>query len=549
MKRMFIIANGIFLAYVLSLLSNASFLSGILTGYIAVVLPGTGWVKFVPWCRYGKVNPAISLITIILTSGIICISGLLFFMVLPIAVTQWRFFFYLVFVTNMGLLIGNKNNLNLLSGRETAIFIILTIFLGFIAAEMPLMRDQDVHRMITAYGLVYELKPYNNVSRVPYYFDHPVFPHILSATTILLMGEEGEGRHCYARAKKIELEYRGKDIWRHWEQIPDTDEGKEERYLSEKRKLLFAARIPHFFIAAAMLMLCYSIIYRETGSFFSGICILALLMSPELIVRYPVAAYTSFELFIFLAMIYVYLYSPDKYKSLAALVVGFFAAWISKKVFFVPIVIFFYDRICFLKKGKYFWADSFLWGYIIGMVTIVIYGWTLNWSCFYHCFFVDHGIIGLMDGIRNIPGFFTAWTKAALYMNPIIFTAGLGSIFYLLLTRMKKRIVILPLCFLFGSLLFIISKWPHMKNCAIVYPALLISLVYVISNGSVRWLPSASGIINWRRNVLIMLLVVHFANLFLLLETIKDPNLVYSLNESKNTPKCALYEYYNFIVK
>jgi hypothetical protein len=525
--RLFIFTNLFFILYAACDLLGLFVAQGIVTGFLVVLIPGLSWTLA---SLSGRRDALLTLVLAVFVSSAISSIGLLFFRILPVEVSRWGYVGYLFLASNAGVVLLKKNTDFKLDRCWVAVFLGAVLILVVNAGRMPVVHDQDVHFTTPAYGLIHELKPYKNMSQVPYAFAHPTWPHFISACSVFLMDELETVKRNYLEAKSIEGRFERDEIWKMWDKIPGTEESKEQERLFEERKLLFSARIPHLFLAGLVLVLLFEIVKRQTRSPLLGFLAVILLLSPELIVRFSYAGYTAATLFIMLSLCYVYLYHYSAFGTV--FVLSLCAAWINQKAVFLPVSIAITDLASVREKGRHAW----LWacaGYAVGLAVFALYGWLLNWECFKHVFLIGHGVPGLLQGLQNLPGFLAAWTKAALSMNTVIFILG---VFWFSKKTFGTTLFVIPAWFWVGSTAFIIAKWPHVKNCNLVYPPLVIALVLFLAN-------QRSAL---RRAVIGTILILYIINHVLMYKTLVDPNRFYARNESElgHTPRTVLVEYW-----
>ncbi|MFC1666944.1 hypothetical protein ACFL0P_03650 [Candidatus Omnitrophota bacterium] len=508
--------NFIFLFYIILSFLDITFLKGITVGFMVLFLPGLGWTLFI---LSRKRDIIIDLVVMVLVSSLIFIAGLLFFQFVDLEIIYRNFIWYLLVVSNIGIFLTFRKKLNLLINKHhLVVFVVAIVIFGISSVYMPKTNDADIHFTSTAYGLIHELKPYTNLWGNPYEFQHSTWPHLMSACSIFLMGKLHEVKHQYIQSKN-----------------GDRDKYPyEAQRLRGKRELLFSSRIPHFFLAALLLLILFEIVKKETLSSslaFFTVTIFSLI--PEMFIRFAFASYECLELFIFLAISYAYLYHYNSRWLLFLL--GFWALWINQKTVILPMAVigtdFFRNR---WRPNLASWMPLF--GFCVGLLTICLYGYMLDWGSFYGAFLVTHGLPGLFL-YSDIPGFFTAWTKAILFMNPLIFIMSFCGVLYLSLKSIKTRLFIIPMWFFIGTLVFVMCKWPHIKNCSFVYPALIISLAYFLKGMKYRVRQVVAGII----------IIISCFNFFFLYVTVQRRGLVVGGNEEKRKPRDAIDLYIHLL--
>jgi hypothetical protein len=392
---------------------------------------------------------------------------------------------------------------------------------------MPHIIDQDLHFIAPAYGCVYTLKPYTSLSRVPFLFDHSQLPTFMSAVSIFTMGEIDKTEHFYSRARKVANKYPKKLIQKLWGSIPFSNEIDQEKWLLKEKKIKFSARIPHFFMGALSLLLIAKIVRKITGSVPAGILAAIFTLSPGLFVRFSSGGWTSSIILILLSVMYTYLYEDDKSPLF---LFGILGGLINQKTVIAVASVFFTD-ICMKKIKNFLYIFS---GWMIGIMLVSLYGLLLNWNCFLHAFFMDHGITRMLDGTANISGFFASWTRTFLYMNPVLFLLGIACVIYFTVKKKASPGWIIPVWFWTGSMIFILSAWPNARNAAITYPAIQICLV------SGLWKLSN---IRVRKALILIVSAVFLINIWLMAGTFPSVNDYYALNECGNTPVSVLNEY------
>jgi len=534
MKSRLLILNLLFFTlYCLFDLLGLLFFKGIITGFLILLLPGLGWT-FLMLHRIKDL--LVKWIFTVFISTLILIIGLFLFNLFKIELTRWNFIAYLFLVSNIGIIALRKQMVISVDKMWVVIFFTVMLIAGANARNMPLVEDMDIHFIIPNYGLIHELKPYKHISRPPYVFEHPTGPHFLSAGSMFLMGQLHEVEYCYRGGKAIEQNYERSTIWKHWDEFgPDVDTPEIKR-LSLKKDLLFSVRIPHFFIAGFLMVILFEIIRRATSSAYFGLLGAMLFFNPESVVRFSYAEYHIPELFVLLSMAYMFIYSNS--FLLGAFFVSFFAAWINQKTIILPLAIIATDLFRF--KGKLNMRSLiYLIGFVSGLAVFTLYGAFLNWNCLLHSFFIDHGVVGLFK-YHDIPGFFAAWTRAILYINPVIFLICIIAFTQSIAKNLKSEFLVIHAWLLVGFAIFITCRWPILYNCYHVYPALFILLAYYLHEQKPRSV-----------KVLLTSVVIglHIFNFVLHYKTIARPNSFYMENECGNTPKTVLADYYDSIIK
>ena len=527
---LFVFNNLVFAIYAGAVFFRAAPVMAGAVGAIILFLPGLGITRAL--LRREK-DAVITLAATVLVSSLVLAAGLLSFKLANVEVSRRSFALYLFIVSNLALLLPVRAEPFRLDRHHAAVFFIAVSLLGVNARLMPSIVDQDLGFTVPAYGLIHELKPYMNVSRVPYMLDHQEWPAFMSAASIFLMGELDTVKEEYLHAKRIEASYPRDEIYKAWHTIPGTEEYIFENKLAMNPRLVFSARVPHFFMAGLLLMVLFEIVRRETSSVFLGWTAAAVAMSPELFVRYSSAGWTPDILYVMILMCYIYLYRGG--ARFGAFLAAFCAgALISQKAVILPAAIVLAD----LFRLKWRLGRDSLWsaaGWAAGLGAMALYGYYLNWQCFIHSFIVDHGVVKLVDGIHNIPGFLASWTRGALYMNPFIFTLGLVSVAAFSFKKRNTRFCVIPMWFWAGALIFIFCVWPNIRNTCLAYIPMIIAMACFIGERGARARKALSA----------MVLLFFLLNSALMVRTYSMPDFFYGINEVGNTPKTVLYEYYD----
>jgi tetratricopeptide (TPR) repeat protein len=367
---------------------------------------------------------------------------------------------------------------------------------------------------------------------VPYLVDHPQWPLLLSAGTVLLMGDLESTRHHYDEAKRIEEVFPEKYLKYAWGLTGMVRDMLEEKRLSADRRLLFDLRIPHVFLGAVFLLFIFEIIRRETGSAAAGVLGSFLVMNPEMVARFTSAGWTPAIILTMTVMCYLYLYYPRKHVMAAA--AAFLGAWAYQKTVILPLSVLFAEL--YRKRGRIsMTALSSPLGWAVGIGTVSLYGAFLNWGCFYEAFFVTHGVSGMLYSFKNVTGFAAAWARASLNMSWMIFFPAIAGLVYMFKKRRGKRDLVIPFWFLIGTFIFMFTIWPITRNSCLVYPPMIIALALSVSRISKKVL---------RRFFYFSLAAVHLIHLFIMYPTLRDPNEYYTLNEKGKGPRQALREHY-----
>ncbi|MDP8298427.1 MAG: tetratricopeptide repeat protein [Candidatus Tantalella remota] len=529
--KLLIFNNLVFILYAVGVVTGFVYLQGMATGFIVLLLPGLGWAL-----KFGAEDNDI-IITLLLSvfiSFFIFLFGFLGCFLAGITVNQYVFAGVLFIVSNAGILLIRGEKTPAIYRYQMIFFAAVLLLLSLNAKKMPLVYDVDASYMLTSYGLVHEVKPYKNISRVPYAFEHSPGPLMVSASSVFLMGEVDETKEAYFSAKEIEKKYEKDRIWEFWDRIPGTEESKAEVVLSGKKELLFSTRVPQFFLSALLMLILCEIVRRRTGSVFYGIFAATVFLGPEMFVRLSYADYTTSILFISLAMYYVYAYR--KKSVFWPIFLGFCAAWINQKTVIVPVA-FMLAEMWRMRGKTTVRAAGYLAGWVLGLVTVAVYGYFLNWQCFIRNFLFDHGVTGLLGGAENIPGFFAAWTRAALYMNPVVFLLCMIALGYYLVKARKDRFFVVPVWFFAGAFVFLLCKWPITRNCAVVYPPMFIALgCFIASRG--LWV---------KRGLTIVVGAMFCLNIFVMSDSFVVPAPFYAYRETSNTSATVASAYKDYI--
>lgn len=528
--KLLVLNNLVFAVFIVSALAGMTPLTGACAGAIVLFLPGIGLTMAL---MRGQKDDLLKLAATVLASSVVIAAGLLAFKLAPFEATRRSFTLYLLVVSNLGLLMPVKYAPLRLGRHYVAVFLISVSALGANAKMMPPIVDQDIGFTLPAYGFVHELKPYMNVSRVPYMLDHQQWPAFVSAASIFLMGELETVRPEYLHAKKLEASYGRDEIWKAWHAIPGTEEYIFENKLALNPKLVFSARVPHFFIAGLLLMVLFGIVRKETSSPLLGWLAVAVAMSPELFVRYSSAGWTPDILYIMLIMCYAYLYHGG--ARITAFLAAFCAgALISQKTVILPAAIVLADIVRLKgRPGKdAFWSAA---GWTAGLGAMALYGYYLNWHCFIRSFLVDHGVVKLVEGLNNVPGFLASWTRGALYMNPVIFFLALAAAAVFTVKKARTRFSVVTMWFWAGALIFTFCIWPNIRNTCLAYIPLVIAMTCFIGGSRAAVRRALTGLV----------LALFFLNFLLMLKTFREPDFYYGINEVGNTPKTVIYEYYD----
>ena len=297
------------IVYGLAIRFDNCVLEGCALSLLIYYFPGLGLAQY-----FGKTEDFITRSFLaFLFSMIILLIGLCAFHLFSFELSPEIFLNFLLIASVVGTLAPCKT----VVVNQRAIIVFLTALIGFgiSASNLELVEDQDIHYLVPSYGIIKEGKPYKHVSRVPFVLEHSSGTHFMSAYSIFMMGEIWKVKYCYERGKDIENQYKGKPVWDHWDDFPDDVETQEIKELANQKKLLFAARIPHFFMAAMFFVFFFEVLLRITDSKVMSFFGSMIMLTPEMLVRVSYAGYETPTIFIFIVMAYLYLFCRNNYKS------------------------------------------------------------------------------------------------------------------------------------------------------------------------------------------------------------------------------------------
>ncbi|MDP8299454.1 MAG: hypothetical protein P9L88_06085 [Candidatus Tantalella remota] len=523
--------NTVFLLFFISALFGLSGLRVVTAGMIVTFVPGLGWaLRFLP----GKSDNIIKGLAAFLITVFTVLTGLVIFKVSGAELNSVFFAAGLFVFSNAGLLFLKKVNRAVLDKYQLMVFAAALLLIGTISAKIPLVYDGDIHFIAPAYGIVKELKPYKDFSRVPYVIDHPAGPLLLSATTVFLSGQADKTKEVYLSAKEIEKSCPSERVWELWPEISELSEPRAEIIFSRYPKLIFAARIPHVLLGSFLLVMLFEAVRKRTGSVFLGSFAAAMFLGPEMVVRLSYAHYTAAILFALMAIYYVC--THVRKNILWLFILGFIAAWINQKTLILPLALLISDLYRCRGRVERGTAGCLV-GWILGTATVAVYGYYLNWGCFIRSFIISHGSDVFLLDPKNFMGFLASWTKAVLYMNPIIFIAVLSALFYCLIKDRKTRFLVSPVWFLVGFGVFITAPWPITRNCDLVYPPMFMALGVFLSTRR-----------QMTRRVMVILFAVLFCfNYLVMYRTFKAPTSFYGYNESFDTSGTVTNRYFDSV--
>lgn len=519
----------LYAALVLSVAYDILLVRAVTSALALFLIPGLCWLKRL-WGS--EIKPALVLVLSFFLSVLLSISALLFYKISPLPLNIYYFLCVVFMISLAGLIISGSGGGNGLKRYQLVFITLVVLVLGRNALTMPRIIDQDIHFIAPAYGCVYDLKPYTSLSRVPFLFDHSQLPTFMSALSIFAMGDISMTRHFYIQARKIEDSYPPDMLCRLWHAIPGTSEPVEERKLAGKQHLIFSARIPHVIMGALSLLLILELAKERTGSLFPGLLTALLCMSPGLFVRFSSCGWTSSVILMSVSCFYVYLsLSAQARKYLLLFLFGFIGGLINQKTV-IPVIAITATEISLTRRAKN--SAGLVLGWISGILLVSLYGLLLNWNCFFRAFFLHHGVTGMLEGVKNIPGFFSSWTRSALYMNPVIFIASLASVAYHTFRSRKGLFFSVPVWFWTASMIFVISRWPNARNAVLAYPPLFMSLICTVASFRTAILKKTAY------GVIVVLFAVNFIIMY---GTFSSPNAFYAENEEGNTPVTVVNEY------
>ncbi|MFC1699045.1 hypothetical protein ACFL1I_03670 [Candidatus Omnitrophota bacterium] len=271
----------------------------------------------------------------------------------------------------------------------------------------------------------------------------------------------------------------------------DYDIIKKGKYWSMAREVyakfyqqphLFLSRIPNIFFSLLCCLAIYNILLVTTHSRqISSLGVLCYVSLPELLVRSIAGSYTSVTIFSMLVITYFYLMQKHKAVFLSAL----FAALVNHKaaIILLPIgLIELYERGIF-KRGNLFYFAIF--GFTIGTVLFWSYGIIVDKQAF----FLDHFRYHLFNrvfhvselGYQGYPSISELWAEFIQNINPFLIFPALLSMIAIIICNRKKSWIIFPIWFILGGVVFSVIDWRSTKHLQLIVPALVISLMIVIS--------------------------------------------------------------------
>lgn len=218
--RLIIFSDVIFLLYFLHyFVSLDNFTLSLLINLIVFILPGIGWVNV--FFRRGISDQVAAIFWIVFISSSAFILGIIIHPVFRINLTSFTQLIYIVFITNIGILISQFpirrqkqiDFIKSLSGYLAPVIIFLAVYagsyIGSVYNSRPL-EDHDFERQATAYGLLKHFKPYLLTDRKTiFYLAHPPLMHFYSAYTILLSDKLDRMKYYYYTALEGEKLLKG----------------------------------------------------------------------------------------------------------------------------------------------------------------------------------------------------------------------------------------------------------------------------------------------------------------------------------------------------
>ncbi|MFC1630926.1 hypothetical protein ACFL2I_00010 [Candidatus Omnitrophota bacterium] len=271
----------------------------------------------------------------------------------------------------------------------------------------------------------------------------------------------------------------------------DYDIIKEGKYWRMAREVyakfyqhphLFPSRVANIFFSLLCCLAIYNILIATTQSrYISAIGVLCYISMPELLVRSIAGSYTSVTIFSMLVITYFYLKQKHKAVFLSAL----FAALVNHKaaIILLPIgLIELYERGIF-KRGNLFYFAIF--GFTIGTVLFWSYGIIVDKQAFlldhfrYHLFNRVFHVSEL--GYQGYPSISELWAEFTQNINPFLIFPALLSMIAIIICNRKKSWIIFPIWFILGGVAFSVIDWRSTKHLQLIVPALVISLMIVIS--------------------------------------------------------------------
>jgi len=209
--KAFILCNAVFLLYYLSqLVPLNDFVMALLVSLLIFVVPGFGWIGLF---KKRITNSVVFIFYVLLFSTIVITLVLLILQLTHIEPSPILCLVGLIVFTNVGLCLSRP--ISFTQTQEiskntflTAVVLMVLIFCCIYTGmkSIPALRDLDGEHQGTAYGFIYELKPYltSDILPVVYYFSHPALTNFYNAYSILFFGKIDEQKYYYDTAKNTE---------------------------------------------------------------------------------------------------------------------------------------------------------------------------------------------------------------------------------------------------------------------------------------------------------------------------------------------------------
>jgi len=538
-NKYLILCNTAFLLYFLSVSFAANdLMMAALVNMLIFVVPGLGWVGLLK----NKITDSSAFLFYMFLFSIIAHLVLLIgHRLLGIEPKPMSFLTGLFVLTNAGIffskptappsILNSEKN-----GFSAAIVTMCLIFVCIVTGMklIPALGDQDGEHQGTAYGLIYELKPYftYDILPIPYYFSHPTLTNFTNAYSILLFGELNDFKYYYETAKNTEkilqlgqreeMNFQLKDLSYQAVNINNSDYFLsvtdpidkniifqaelskanliEYLYEQDRRKFnenpqIFSTRVSNIFASLFIFCIFLAVITSLTGSHYLGLLGgVMYIFTPGIFVRSCFSAHFAFTNCFFLLLAYQYI-NPERFvvskdnKNLWLIIPGIIAALINQKILIIVGAIVFARGLQYLNNPKksvsfkqLIMAEPIITGYFLGTLLFWSYGLLID----HQAFILAHIRVHTIDRLLHINTMFAEdypsvlklwWEFLIEFPYLILALIGLG---FGVRTYAKDRMNIFLLWFFCGAFIFSIVDWKLTNHLMyIVSPSIVALMIFV----------------------------------------------------------------------
>jgi len=497
------------------------------------ILPGLGWIGVLK----ERVQDRLMLLFFIVFFSLVALwFGLGLLHLLGLAPSLNNLLFYLLVITNLGIfLTHDRQTLAYLIGEPRAFFrrmfysffIFGILFMGVI--RFPVLEDYDDEIPGTAYGLIYEFKPYlaYNLPEKYFYFAHPPLVNMYSAAGLLLLDRLETMKFYYDSAKAAEKILASQPGEIHQFYLPSPNEdgtqkvevkninnrqfrvvitGPTETSFQEKVNrddltLLFSdrdrlhfyelglelnVRIGTMFIAVLLFLSTLEMILKYTHREWLGVLGGALLVfAPGVYARAITVNHEVIALYAGLVLVYSFLLQDRWDRSnlprmLLWMLPGVFAAFANQKIVLVLGAIWIYQVIRWLQKDQSRLIDGLRMlffpgaiGFVLGELLFIGYGFFIERTTFVRYYLLGHfvdRVLHLRTIYSGYPNMVRLWFETGIEA-PVIVIAALGGALLLRKWIQDGLYLLVALWGLVGAIAFSLVDWRMSKHMMQLVPA------------------------------------------------------------------------------